>query len=84
MWLFPVLSILTALGILAILVQMGIQADVRSQLVLSLLSWAAVLVLYFANKWFMVVARRGGGRSDGQAAPRAGDGQRDGQFTGTA
>src|SRR6478672_9672681 len=53
MWLFPVLSILTAL---AILVQMGIQADVRSQLVLSLLSWAAVLVFYFANKWF--IARR--------------------------
>jgi GABA permease len=53
MWLFPVLSILTAAGILAILVQMGIQADVRSQLVLSLLSWAVVLVFYFANKWFI-------------------------------
>ena len=56
MWLFPVLSILTAAAILAILVQMGIQKDVRSQLVLSLLSWAVVLVLYFANKWF--IARR--------------------------
>ena len=56
MWLFPVLSILTAVAILAILVQMGIQADVRSQLVLSLLSWAVVLVFYFANKWF--IARR--------------------------
>jgi GABA permease len=32
---------------------MGIQADVRSQLVLSLLSWAVVLVLYFANKWYL-------------------------------
>ena len=53
MWLFPVLSILTAVAILAILVQMGIQEDVRSQLVLSLLSWAVVLVLYFANKWFL-------------------------------
>ena len=53
MWLFPVLSILTAVAILAILVQMGIQADVRSQLVLSLLSWAVVLVFYFANKWFI-------------------------------
>jgi GABA permease len=53
MWLFPVLSILTALGILAILVQMGIQADVRSQLVLSLLSWAAVLVFFFVNTWFI-------------------------------
>ena len=56
MWLFPVLSILTALAILAILVQMGIQADVRSQLVLSVLSWAVVLVFYFANKQF--IARR--------------------------
>src|SRR6185312_13607840 len=53
MWLFPVLSILTAAAILAIRVQMGIQKDVRSQLVLSLLSWAVVLVLYFANKWFI-------------------------------
>ena len=53
MWLFPVLSILTALAILAILVQMGIQADVRSQLVLSVLSWAVVLVFYFANKQFI-------------------------------
>ncbi len=56
MWLFPVLSILTAVAILAILVQMGIQKDVRSQLVLSLLSWAVVLVFYFANKQF--IARR--------------------------
>ncbi len=53
MWLFPVLSILTAVAIVAILVQMGIQADVRSQLVLSLLSWGVVLVLYFANRWFL-------------------------------
>ena len=35
---------------------MGIQADSRSQLVLSLLSWAVVIVLYLANKWF--IARR--------------------------
>src|SRR4029078_8549927 len=51
MCLFPVLSILTAVGILAILVQMGIQADVRSQLVLSVLSWAVGLVFFFANKY---------------------------------
>ena len=50
MWLFPVLSILTAVAILAILVQMGFRTDIRSQLVLSLLSWAVVLVFYFANK----------------------------------
>jgi GABA permease len=51
MWLFPVLSIMTATAILAILVQMYIQKDLRSQLALSLLSWAVVLVFYFANKW---------------------------------
>jgi GABA permease len=51
MWLFPVLSIMTATAILAILVQMYVQKDLRSELVLSLLSWAVVLVFYFANKW---------------------------------
>ena len=81
MWLFPVLSILTAVAILAILVQMGIQKDVRSQLVLSLLSWAVVLVFYFANKWFICSSPgAGGGGRDGEAAPGAGGGQRDGQF----
>jgi GABA permease len=53
MWLFPVLSILTAVGILAILVQMFLDPALRWQLVLSLLSWAVVLVLYFTNKWFI-------------------------------
>jgi GABA permease len=53
MWLFPVLSILTAVAIVGILVQMGLQPDIRSQLILSLLSWAVVLVLYVANKWFL-------------------------------
>ncbi len=53
MWLFPVLSILTAGGIVAILVQMFLQDDVRSQLILSLLSWAVVIALFFANKWFV-------------------------------
>ncbi|MET0900733.1 MAG: amino acid permease [Mycobacterium sp.] len=53
MWLFPVLSILTALGIVAILVQMFVDTALRSQLVLSLLSWAVVLVLYAANKMFL-------------------------------
>ena len=52
MWLFPVLSIITAVAILAILVQMGLQKDVRSQLVLSLLSWGVVILLYLANKWY--------------------------------
>jgi GABA permease len=53
MWLFPVLSIFTVLSILAILIQMGLRADSRSQLILSLLSWAVVIALYLANKWFI-------------------------------
>jgi GABA permease len=56
MWLFPVLSILTALGILGVLVQMYILPDVRSQLILSLLSWAVVIVLFVLNK--MYISRR--------------------------
>ena len=53
MWLFPALSILTGAAILVILAQMYFQKDVRSQLVLSLLSWAAVLVFFAANRWFL-------------------------------
>jgi GABA permease len=53
MWLFPVLSILTAGAILAILVQMGLQQAVRSQLALSLLSWAVVIGLFLANRWYV-------------------------------
>lgn len=50
MWLFPVLSILTAAGMIAILVQMFLDDKLRPQLLLSLLSWAVVLVLFFLNK----------------------------------
>jgi GABA permease len=58
MWLFPGLSILTAVAIVGVLLQMGLTDSVRSQLVLSLLSWAVVLVLFAVNKF--VLARRGG------------------------
>jgi GABA permease len=51
MWLFPVLSILTAAAIVLILAQMYVQKDVRSQLLLSLLSWAVVIAVYFASRW---------------------------------
>ncbi|OBF25124.1 amino acid permease [Mycobacterium sp. ACS4331] len=68
MWLFPVLSVLTAAGIVAILVQMFIDPALRSQLVLSLLSWAVVLLLYGANKWFV---RRRPVRPDDVPADRA-------------
>ena len=56
MWLFPVLSVLTAVAIVLILLQMGLDKDIRSQLILSLLSWAVVLLFYFLNKQF--IARR--------------------------
>jgi GABA permease len=50
MWLFPVLSILTVAGITAVLVQMAFDRSARSQLWLSLLSWAVVIGLYFAAR----------------------------------
>ncbi|NMO02706.1 amino acid permease [Gordonia sp. TBRC 11910] len=53
MWLFPVLSILTALAMVAILIQMGIDGSTRSQLFLSLGAWALVVVLYFVNRQFV-------------------------------
>src|SRR5260370_29890766 len=46
MWFFPVLSILTLGGITAVLVQMAFDRSARSQLWLSLLSWAVVIGVY--------------------------------------
>jgi GABA permease len=51
MWFFPVLTILAAVGIVAVLVQMAFKSDTRSQLLLSLLSWGVVLVLYAVTRW---------------------------------
>jgi GABA permease len=51
MWLFPVLTILAAAGIVAVLGQMAFNSKTRSQLVLSLLSWGVVLVLYAVTRW---------------------------------
>jgi GABA permease len=53
MWLFPALSIITTLAILGVLLQMLLTDSVRSQLMLSLLSWAVVLVLFIVNKFVM-------------------------------
>ncbi len=50
MWLFPVLSAITALAILGVLAQMWFNPEVRIQLVLSLLSWAVCLILFFVNR----------------------------------
>ena len=51
MWFFPVLTIAAGVGIVAVLVQMGLKSDTRSQLLLSLLSWAVVIGLYFVTRW---------------------------------
>jgi GABA permease len=50
MWLFPGLSILTVVGIAAVLVQMAFDSTARVQFWLSLLSWAVTAGLYFATK----------------------------------
>ncbi len=50
MWFFPVLSLLTIAAILGVLLGMAFDEDARSQLVLSLISWAVVLVLYFVTR----------------------------------
>ncbi|MEZ0362776.1 amino acid permease [Mycobacterium sp. pUA109] len=46
MWWFPGLSLLTAAGMVGVLVQMAFDRTARTQLWLSLLSWAVVLALY--------------------------------------
>src|SRR6476469_8698845 len=50
MWLFPVLSIIVIAAIVAVLIQMALNPDVRIQLILSLLAWAVLLIIYFATK----------------------------------
>jgi GABA permease len=50
--LFPVLSILTVAGIVSVLVQMAFNQAARTQLWLSLLSWALVILLYVVAKWW--------------------------------
>lgn len=70
MWLFPVLSLLTAAAIVAILLQMFIDDALRSQLVLSLLSWAVVLGLFAANRLFLKRRPSPGGVAGTGAAHR--------------
>ncbi len=50
MWLYPGLSALVILGILAVLAQMAFNAETRIQLLLSLLSWGFFLLIYVATK----------------------------------
>jgi len=57
MWFFPVLSILTVAGIVAVLVQMAFDSTARSQFWLSLLSWGVTVAIYFvAKSWRRPVA----------------------------
>ncbi len=51
MWFFPTLTILAAVGIVAVLLQMGFTDATRSQLLLSLLSWGVVVGLYAITRW---------------------------------
>src|SRR5215211_1843930 len=50
MWFHPVLTVLTAAAIVAVLIAMGWNADTRSQLILSLLAWAVVLIVYAVRR----------------------------------
>jgi GABA permease len=50
MWFYPVLTVLTALAIVGVLVQMLLREGTRSQLLLSLLAWALVLVAYLIRR----------------------------------
>jgi GABA permease len=50
MWGYPLLTVLTALAIVAVLVSMFIREDTRSQIILSLLAWAVVLIAYAVNR----------------------------------
>jgi GABA permease len=50
MWAFPVLSFVVVVAILAVLAQMALSEDARTQLLLSLASWAIVVVIFFATR----------------------------------
>jgi GABA permease len=50
MWFYPGLTVLTALAILGVLVQMFIREGTRSSILLSLLAWALVLVAYLVRR----------------------------------
>ncbi|MBV8785082.1 MAG: amino acid permease [Mycobacterium sp.] len=50
MWFFPVLSIITLVGITTVLVQMAFDHSARSQFWLGLLSWVVVIGLYLVRR----------------------------------
>jgi GABA permease len=51
MWLYPALTLLTIAAMVAVLVMMFLEESTRTQLLLSVLAWAVVLVLYAVTKW---------------------------------
>lgn len=53
MWLYPYLTLATIAAMLAVLVSMGLRDDSRSQLFLSLLAFAVVLVAYPLTRRFI-------------------------------
>ena len=85
MWAFPVLSFVVVAAILAVLVQMAFDADARTQLILSLVAWALVVIVLLRDQAVRATAPRrkrstAGGRrrrAAGRAGPGAG--QRDRQ-----
>jgi GABA permease len=67
MWLFPYLTIITIAAMVAVLVMMGFDPSSQSQLFLSLLAFAVVIVLYIVTKW-----RGGSVGEDFDAPPQTG------------
>jgi GABA permease len=50
MWLFPALSFVVVVAIIAVLAQMAFNPDTLTQLLLSLLSWGVLLIIFFATR----------------------------------
>jgi GABA permease len=71
MWGFPVLSFIVVAAILAVLTQMALDESVRTQLLLSLGSWALVVLLFFASRG---LRNRPPGRGSGGGGPDGGPG----------
>ena len=71
MWLYPYLTILTIVLFVAVIASMGIIADTRIQLALSLLSAGLVLLAYFVFR-----RSRSGGDAARTANARAGSEER--------
>ncbi len=64
MWLFPGLSVLTAVALVGVLVLMAFDAGARMELWLGMLSWVVVLALYFVpRRW------RGSGKLEQAVQP---------------